>query len=149
MSSQIVDVASAVVSALNSASLSQTFTAKRKWVPKEELPNLSDLKVTVVPKDYARTNETRGQVRRTMQVDIGIQKLVATTTNAEDSTKLTEIDALMQFVEEVADSFVLGTQRYGGARCVKAEIPEPMYDLNTLDSEHVFHSVVTVTFTRV
>ena len=74
MSSQIVDVAEAVKTSLNAGTFSQTFTAMRKWVPKVALAALDTIAVTVVPKDYARENETRGETRRTIQIDIGIQK---------------------------------------------------------------------------
>ena len=148
MSSQIVDVAEAVKTSLNAGTFSQTFTAMRKWVPKVALAALDTIAVTVVPKDYARENETRGETRRTIQIDIGIQKRFNyLETNPEDPTKLDELDELMQLVEEIANYFTPGG--YGGARWVRTEIPEPMFDIQVLDKESTFTSVVTVTLTRV
>lgn len=146
MSSQIVSAAEAVKSAINGASLSQAFTATRKWVPKVDLEDLGTLTVTVVPKIYARTPETRGQCRREIQIDIGVQKRLASTTDPEDPAKLEEIDALMQLVEEMADVFQPGT--YGGARFVRSEVPDPMCDPAVMDDHNVFQSVVAVTLTR-
>ncbi len=49
MSAVITDLADAVVDKLNAASLSQSFTAERAYVPIHQLEQLSDLKVSVVP----------------------------------------------------------------------------------------------------
>jgi hypothetical protein len=148
LSSQIVDVAEAVVTSLNTA-FSADFTATRKWIPKVDLDDLGTLTVTVAPRDYARANDTKGSVRRTIQIDIGIQKRLGTTTNPEDPTKLSEIDELMELAEDIADHLNTATHgRYGGAAHVLSEIPEPMYDRSIMDEHHVFQSVVTATFTR-
>ena len=50
MSAQILDIADAVVDELNDAiGLSQEFTATRAYLPEFELPELSTLRVTVLP----------------------------------------------------------------------------------------------------
>lgn len=149
MSSQIASIADAMVTLLNAGTFTQEFTATRKWIPKVDLEDLGTICVTVVPKDYVRENETRISVRKTFQVDIGVQKRLETTTNPEDPTKLTEVDGLMGFMEEIANFFSNENGRIGGAAWVRSEIPEPLYDQKLLDEDHIFFSRVTVTLTRV
>src|SRR5437870_4790226 len=116
MSSQIATVRDAVVSALNTAAavdgtFTETFTAKAKYVPLYDLAAQSGLAVSVVPKGYVRDNKSRSGVRKAIDIDIGIQKRLEnqSTTDPTDSTKLTEIDALLEFAEQLADFFHPGS----------------------------------------
>lgn len=48
--STIIDVTAALVARLNAGEFSQSFTAERKYQPVFELPELAELRVSVVPK---------------------------------------------------------------------------------------------------
>lgn len=154
MSSQIAAVRDAVVSALNTAAatpdaFTQTFTAAAKYVPLYDLA-VGGLAVSVVPKEYLRENASRGGTKKTIDIDIGIQKRLAnqSTTDPTDATKLDEIDELMEFAEQLADFFGPGYGEIGstGFYYLRATIPDPLYDPDAMREKHAFQCVVTVTF---
>ena len=60
--STVVDVADAVVTALNAGSFSQPFTAERAYLPCYELDDIKQLRVTVVPKTVEMQASTRNSI---------------------------------------------------------------------------------------
>jgi len=98
MSSVAAQIADAVVAELNNSQFSQPFTAVRKWIVKWTLPDLSTLRVTVVPgpASYEPLDRRRDDERHEM--DIAVQKEVNPNENAE-------VDALVALLEEFVDHF--------------------------------------------
>jgi len=138
----IADIAEAVVTALNGHTFSQPFTAARAYRPVFDLKDMTDLHVTVVPKGVELTTAGRGLAQSDVQIDIGVQKKLASADNAE-------IDALVGLVQEIAE-FVRSTGRFGlpagagDAAWVKTE-NTPIYSQEHLGELRQFTSVLTLT----
>lgn len=138
MSAVVVEIAEAVTAVLNAATLSQTFTAERAYVPVHELTDLVDLAVTVVPTSIGVTPLTRHSDDHEYTVDIGVQKRCA--------PDPTDADPLMLLVQEIIDLFRGKTLTgYTAAKCLNVA-NDPIYVPAHLDDERVFTSVVTLTF---
>jgi len=136
-----IDIADAIVTALNAHSFSQPFTARRHYVPTFDLKEMKNLHVTVVPRGVEMTAANRSMIQNAVQVDIGIQqKLPAPASPAGDQAA---IDTLMGLVEEIAD-FVRATGRFGDAAWVKME-NTPIYSPEHLEQLRQFTSVLTLT----
>ena len=138
MSAVIVEIAEAVVAAIEAATLSQPATVERAYVPVHELTDLVDLAVTVVPTSIGVTPLTRHSDDHEYTVDIGVQKRCTPDT--------TDADPLMLLVEEIIDLFRGKTLTgYTAAKCLRVA-NDPIYVPAHLDDERVFTSVVTLTF---
>lgn len=95
--SLLTDTADALVAALNNTSVfSQVFTAYRKLAPTFDLKEMADLHVVVAPRTDTRSWETRGEVRRTLKVDIAVAQ--KTVLDDEDGQ-----DKVITLAEEIAD----------------------------------------------
>lgn len=96
--STIVEIADAVVTDLNDGQFGQDFTAVRKWVVKWTLPDLSTLRITVVPgpATYEPLDRRRDDQRHEM--DIAVQKKINPNDNAE-------VDSLVSLMEKFVDHF--------------------------------------------
>jgi hypothetical protein len=135
----VTTIAQAVTDELNAATLSQPFTAERAYRPAFQLQDMKDLHVTVVPRAIEISAFDRGRCREDVQVDIAVQKKVA-------SEEPAELDPLMALVQEIAD--LLRTKRLTGAPqaiWVKTE-NEPVYALEHLQEMRQFTSVLTTTY---
>ncbi|GMV98589.1 MAG: hypothetical protein AMXMBFR83_29380 [Phycisphaerae bacterium] len=132
----IADIAEAVVTALNGHTFSQPFTAQRAYRPVFDLKEMTDLHVTVVPKGVELTTAGRGLAQSDVQIDIGVQKKLAASDNAE-------IDPLLGLVQEIAE-FVRATARFADAAWVKTE-NTPIYSQEHLGELRQFTSVLTLT----
>jgi hypothetical protein len=82
---------------------------------------MKDLHVTVVPKGVEMEMAGRGLLQSDVQVDVAVQKKLASGESAE-------IDALMGLVEEIAE-FIRAQGRFAGAAWVKTE-NLPIYSLD-------------------
>jgi len=98
MAAKILDIADAIVTQLNAATLSQAFTAVRGYLPTFELEDFDTLQVTVVPKADDGKLDTRSQSIHDYAIDIGIQKRFDAITNDN-------LDPLVLLTEEIADFF--------------------------------------------
>ena len=134
--STIADIADAVVTELNGHSFSQPFTAARAYLPVFDLKEMKDLHVTVVPKGLELSTAGRGLAQSDVQIDVAVQKKLASADNAE-------IDALMGLVQEIAE-FIRATGRFGDAVWVKTE-NLPIYSPEHLGELRQFTSVLTLT----
>lgn len=135
--STIIDVADALVTHLNAGEFSPEFTAERKYQPVYDLPELADLKVSVVPKTVTIETATRQDSYYDCTVDIGIQKKVSDTA---------ETDALMDLVEQLTDH--LRFQRLSElpqAAWLRIE-NDPVFAPEHLDQQRVFTTVLTITY---
>lgn len=135
--SVVVDMAEAVVNELNATSFSQTFTARRSYLPRSDLAEMKDLHVTVVPKGLGTELHDRRQLRKDVQVDVAVQKKLDKCDNAE-------IDALEGLVEEIAEHFQAKRQ-VGQAVWLKTDHPA-IYAPEHLEQLRQFTSVITLTF---
>ena len=112
--STITDIADAVVTALNAASIVQTFTAARHYLPVIERDELSTLTVSVAPAAWDISLLGRGSSENEYAVDIGVQKQFTASTRA---TINTELDPLLTFIEAIADLFLRQPIGSTGTHC--------------------------------
>ena len=133
----IINLADAIATELNGHTFSLAFTAERGYLPTFELPELDELKVTVVPKEDDGKLDTRASSSHDYAVDIGIQKKPPDIDNDQ-------LDPLMLLTQEVADFFLFGKQP-GGATLVAPSV-RILYLQDHLHKLRQFTSVVTLTF---
>lgn len=150
MPSKLIEIADAVVLELNTAAavpdtFSQEFTAERRYVPKVELDDL-DLKVLVVPAGKRREQAARGAVHTEFDVEIGIVQRLAQGTTPESGTvaDLAEIDALMEFAEEIVDFFE-GGDVFASCHLLQPASNDPIWSPEHLQNDKTFLSVVRLT----
>ncbi len=132
--STIADIADAVVEGLNGHTFSQTFTAARAYLPVFDLKEMKDLHVTVVPKGIEMSLANRTQGQDDVQMDVAVQKKVASDADT---------DGLMSLVEEIAN-FIRQTRVFGPAVWVRSE-NVPIYSPEHLGELRQFTSVLTLT----
>jgi hypothetical protein len=138
MPATILDIADAVVDQLNGTTFSQPVTAVRHYQPNFELAEMTELKVSVVPRSVSSKTLDRSRHNFDYQIDVAVQQKTDMTQAA--------LDGLMDLVEEIADH--LRTQPLAGypdARCVEVK-NEPVYALEHLEELRQFTSVLTLTF---
>lgn len=135
---QLVD---AVVTSLNDATFSQAFTAARSYVVVHDLPDLADLTVRAVPAGSSRYQVARTRFAEKPGVHIGIQKKVSPTSQ-------TQIDAMLDLVEEIGDALEGLVMELDGSRAVCHGVAdEPLYSPEHLERDGVFTSVIRLQFT--
>jgi hypothetical protein len=134
----ILDIADAVVAQLNGGSFSQPLTAERHYQPKFELSEMTELKVSVVPRSLASKTLDRNRDTFDYLIDVAVQKKTDMTQAA--------LDTLMTLVEEIADHFrTQPLASYPNARCTEVK-NEPVYALEHLDEFRQFTSIITLTY---
>ena len=140
--SQLINIADAVVSEINNApggTFSEAVTARRSVLPKSDLAELTELKVTVVPKRVDITRASRLGRQVDVTVDIGIQQKVGTDLEAD-------VERLMEVVEQIAD-FLDGRALAGAGQAVYVQLRnEPVYSPELLNEQRVFTSVLTIMY---
>jgi hypothetical protein len=143
--SVLVDIAEAVKTVLNAASLSQSFTAERAYIPVYDTRTLVDLKISVIAASDESERLSRASNLCTYRVDIGVQKRIGTGTMTEAEIRAA-CDPLMTLAEEIGDLFdgepLTG---YTSAKCTETSL-RVLYVPQMLDTHRVFTSVVTLTF---
>ena len=136
---EVVQVADAVVAALNAGTFSQTVAAIRAYLPQFELPEMAVLHVTVVPKSVEISGACRNAAAYDYKVDVAVQKRFQEATAAE-------LDPLLRLVEEIADHFRLRRlPAYPAAAWIKTE-HTALYAPEHMESLRQFTSVLTLTF---
>lgn len=95
MSATVIEVAEAVVAAINGATLSQAVTAARDYAPILDIKDLAALRVTVIPSE-ARTpvRDLQGRQGFEWTVGVWIQKRAG--------LSVAEADPLVTLAEEIA-----------------------------------------------
>jgi len=96
----VLDVADALVEALNGGAFSLPFQAVRAYVPAYRLQEMTALRVTVIPREVTSEPYSRGQRLYTVRIDVGVQKRV----DPEDTAA---VDALVDLVHEM-EAFLRG-----------------------------------------
>ena len=135
----IIDIADAVVTALNGGSFSQDFTAERRYVPRFDLKEMVNLHVTVVPRSLVSENASRTMVKDDIEIDVAVQKKLS-------GDMVTEGDALMQLVEEMA-AHLRATPLTGLVNVVLVRVAnDPIYAAEHWDELRQFTSVLTLTY---
>jgi hypothetical protein len=140
----ILDIADAIVTALNGATLSQTFTAARAYVPKFDLTTATGYQVCVVPKADSREPGGQSEDSAELLIDIGVMKKLAARTTA--AAELAEIDAAMLLCDEIRA--VVNRKRLAGvedAICSKIE-QNPIYSVDQADEARTFLTALTTTW---
>jgi len=139
-----IDTADAVAAELNAAeagTFSEEFEARRLVLPKFELADLADLKVSVVPKGVEFENASRDARRCDISVDIGVQQKVGKDIDAE-------VERLCGLVEQIAD-YLAGRRLIASGMSGVSFLSianEPIYSTEHLADDLVFTSVLTVTY---
>jgi len=143
MSHPALTVADAVVAALNAAEFSVEFTAARRYVPRFDAEDGSDVQVQVVPRsDREGDDGTVGYDSREVVIQIGIFKRLSGTIAGETA----ECDAVMDLCEEIRAA--LNRARVGDsseAVCVAVD-HEPIYSVEDIDERRVLLTVPAFTF---
>lgn len=135
----IIDIADAAVAELNATAFGMPFTAKRAYVPRFDLEEMGTLRVTAVPKGVEISTASRSGHQHDYRVDIGVQRKF-------EQEGPTELDPLMDLVEEIADHFrgsALETDPE--AVCVAVE-NGPIYAQEHMREGRLFTSILTLTF---
>ena len=135
----IINIADALVAALNAHTFTEPFTAARTYRPDFDLKDMNDLHVTVVPQGIEMSTLGRNVVQDDVQIDMAVQKRLSAPENEE-----AELDALMALVREVAD-FIRATGQFDGGVWTNTE-NVPIYSQEHLAELRQFTSVLTLTF---
>jgi len=137
MTAKILEIADAVVEALNTGVFSLGFTAERAYLPVLDLPGAGVLHVTVVPREDRAKLDTRSSSSHEYAIDIGVQEKL---THVDKE----HLDPLVELTQEIADFFLFG-RRFGNATLVAPEI-RVLYVQDHLHQLRQFTSVITLTF---
>jgi len=137
--STIVDIADAVVGAIQAGSYGEPVTVERKYRPAFELADLTQVHITVVPRSMSITTATRDSGYFDCAIDVGVQKKV----NADQAE---DIDALMTLVEQIADQLRMKRLNDAPEAAWVSIENEPAFASEHLDQQRVFTSVLTVTY---
>lgn len=136
------DIADAVAAELNAAdagTFSQAFTARWKVLPASSLTELTDLCVSVVPKSVLTENGSRAAAVITVSIDIGVQKKLGTDIDTEVATLGTLVDEIASYLRR-RDLAEAAYASWAGST------NEPVYAPDHLTQDHVFTSVLTVSY---
>ena len=134
-----IDIADAVVASLNLGTFSQSFTANRLYRPVFELKDLKTLTVSVVPKALSADSASRTEDAFTVDVDIAVQKKV-------DQLAASELDGLMDLVEEIVDHLRHGTLADKPDARWTGIANDPIFAPEHLEQQRVFTSILTLTY---
>ena len=135
----LLSIADAVVTALNAGGFSRPFAAERKYQPVFEAADLADLRVSVVPKGMTLAVATRAADDCDCSVDIGVQQKV-------DVDNPAQLDALMALVQEIIERLRRRPLEACPAAVWVSLKNEPVFAPEHLNQQHVFTSVLTVTY---
>lgn len=134
----ITDLADTVVAELNGASFSRPVAAERHYQPQFDLAEMTELRVSVVPRSLTSTALDRKRDGFDYQIDVAVQQK---TDFSEES-----LDALMTLVEEIADHLRRQSlSDYPNARCTEVK-NEPIYSPEHLQELRQFTSILTLTY---
>jgi hypothetical protein len=140
MPASIIAIADAVVTELNATAFSQPLTAVRHYEPTFELSAMSTLRVSVVPRSLTSKTLDRNRDSFDFEIDVAVQKKTDPT--------LTNLDELMELVEEIADHLRLNPlSTLPDVRCMEVA-NAPVYALEHLQEFRQFTSVITLTYRK-
>ncbi len=146
-----IQLADAVVTALNAGSFSAAFVAERHYLPRFKITKgeLATLRVVVVPGAFKIERFERAGSQRDDQVTIGILKKLDVTRTATLADQLAEIDPLITTCEEIAAYFSpddAGAFSFNGDDGeVSAVEASPLYAADQLENPRQFTGVIVLT----
>jgi hypothetical protein len=136
--SVLIDIADALVTALNDHDFTEDFTAVRKYLPEYEVSDLSGLTVTVVPKAMASVEATRSLTSFDVSIDVAVQQKI-------DISDNDDADGLEDLSDEIR-TFIRDTGSVGDGQLISVEHVAP-YSPEHMRQHGVYTSVDTFTFT--
>ena len=135
----LTDIAQAVTDALGTLAYGEPVIIERSYLPRFELADMSQLRITVVPAAIEVASASRAQAVERYRIDIGVQKKLT----ADD---LQAIDTLIQITQQIADLFRFRRlPSLASAVWVKTE-HEPLYDPQHMEELRQFTAVIRLTF---
>lgn len=138
MTAKLVEIADAVKTELAGGVFSQPFSPVRTWRPVQELLDLKELNVMIVPRGVESTSGSRSSADNNYSVDIAVRKRVGKSDQ--------ECDELTLLVEEICEFFVRRRlMSYPSAMWIGTE-NIPVFSPDHLEEMSVFTSVITVTY---
>jgi hypothetical protein len=136
MSAILKENAEAVATALNGEAFSLPFAAQVSFRPRAEVRERNQLAVLVVPGKTISQRESRGRLRRTVELFIVIQRRLWD----EDE----DIGQLLQLAEEI-ETFLNGRTVGGQFTCTQIE-RDPAFVVEHVDQMSLFTTVMTATW---
>jgi hypothetical protein len=138
--SSIIDLADAITAHINALpELVGQPATRRLYLPTWSVDELAELRIAVVPSAQTITPLDRHCDTFEYRIEVAI-------TQRLDPLETATADALMMLVEEILDAFRPGTlEQYFGLRCIEVQ-NDPLYDPRLLEAEHVFNSLITLTY---
>lgn len=145
MSSYIAGIADAITAAIAaeadaSPGFTQTFTPERVYVPEKDYKDVSALTVKVFARAAERSRESRGSIRKDVEIDITVAKRIDQLTDPTDAASNSQLDEMQELVEELAD-FIANNGPYDEAPCFRVDT-DPIFDFEYLRSHRVFVALI-------
>jgi len=135
----LIVVADALVAKLNATDFSPSFTAYRRYLPREDVADLEELHVTVVPKSMEITGSTRAADQYDCQIDVAVQQKI--TPDDNDMA-----DALMKLAQDIISAMRAWTFTVNGVTGQLAKTEHaPVYSVDHLERTGVVTSLITFT----
>ncbi|MBK9128183.1 MAG: hypothetical protein IPM13_10325 [Phycisphaerales bacterium] len=135
----LITLAEAIIARLQAGTFSLPFEVQRGYRPALELPDLAAVRVTVIPKSLAVSQAARSGNFYDCTIDIGVQRKVSPDIPAE-------LDALMGLVEEIGDH-LRGQSLPGMPEAAWLWLEnEPVFAPEHLEQQHLFTSVLSLTY---
>jgi hypothetical protein len=142
----VLDIADAVVMELNNAppgTFTPAIVAQRRVLPVFDPQELTELRVTMVPKSVTITGATRAMSQYEITIDIGVQqKLPAPGVPDLDAA----VAALSDLVQQIAHYLHRRPLTHAPGVSWSSVANEPVYAPEHLAQQRVFTSVLTVTY---
>lgn len=140
--SRPIQLADAVVDALNSGSWSRPFRAERHYLPHAELAELAApmVRVFVVPKSVGSEAADRNSTTETTEIDVAAIE--------RSDRSVASVDRVLALAEEIADYFWAHPVLPCGDRAarVTAVARDPIFAPGHLDTLSVTTCLITLTF---
>jgi len=148
MASAAVQVAMAAVERLEAGTFSQPIAPRRVWRLDQELKDVEEMLVVVLPVGRTQQRASRSESERDCTVEVGVLKKIATRGDSGEGTDVAEVDALLAFVEELGDWLMDGVlELAGGERAGVVVLEnEPLLNREALEQDGVFSSVMRLTY---
>jgi hypothetical protein len=137
----LVEIADAVVAALQAGTYSQPIAPARKYLANYEIKDLEPtVVVTVIPRNSVSSPASRTTCQYDHTLDLAVQKKIS----GDDE----DLDDLMGLVDEIERSLRLQTVTTASDKKAKwtATASEAAYDLKHLEEKRVFTSVMSLTY---
>ena len=139
MAAPIVTLAESLKDFLNTLTLSQAYTAKSRRRVRDDMSEVQGLNVWVVPIEETQESATRSSDYVTYVLQIVAIRGLNDTDVAED----TQIDAMLALTDEIKAAVM--RENFTPFKYVRME-NVPIYDPIRVDKEHLFMSIIRVSY---